>query len=247
VISPVTEERLLSYPEAAPPISTAPWPPRAAPSTTAHGRAWRPPSARLPAPRRSLITARLDEIAWAWTTQVGAPISLTQKAGAAERHAVFALRRPDRKLPVPRPPRRDDGGEVRVLREPVGVCAAISPWNAPMVLLSYKIAAGLAAGCTMVAKPSPETPLEAYILAECIEQAGLPRGVFNLVPAGREAGDHLVRHRASRRWPSPARPPWASISCGSAPTGWRGCRWNWAANPRPCCCRMPISPRPCPA
>jgi aldehyde dehydrogenase (NAD+) len=82
-----------------------------------------------------------------------------------------------------------------VVKEPVGVCAAITPWNAPLVLLSYKVAAGLAAGCTIVSKPSPETPLEAYILAECIEKAGLPAGVFNLVPAGRESGDHLVRHQ----------------------------------------------------
>ena len=82
-----------------------------------------------------------------------------------------------------------------MVKEPVGVCAAITPWNAPMVLLSYKIAAGLAAGCTFVAKPSPETPLEAYILAEAIEEAGLPAGVFNLVPAGREGGDYLVRHK----------------------------------------------------
>src|SRR5690606_19513562 len=90
---------------------------------------------------------------------------------------------------------RDDGGKVKVVKEPVGVCAAITPWNAPMVLLSYKIAAGLAAGCTFVAKPSPETPLEAYILAEAIEEAGLPAGVFNLVPSGREGGDHLIRHK----------------------------------------------------
>lgn len=67
--------------------------------------------------------------------------------------------------------------------------------NAPLVLLCYKISAALAAGCTIVAKPSPETPLEAYILAECIEQAGLPPGVFNLVPAGRDSGDYLVRHK----------------------------------------------------
>lgn len=196
VISPTTEELLLSYPEGAPAdmdravaaakqaFDHGPWPRMA-------------PAERASYLRRiaALITARLDEIAWAWTLQVGAPISLTRKlvpqnatlfyhyADLIEKHPLMDIRR------------RDDGGEVRVLREPVGVCAAISPWNAPMVLLSYKIAAGLAAGCTMVAKPSPETPLEAYVLAECIEQAGLPRGVFNLVPAGREAGDHLIRHR----------------------------------------------------
>src|SRR5690606_24958663 len=68
------------------------------------------------------------------------------------------------------------------------------PWNAPRVLLGDKVAAGLAAGCTVVAKPSPETPIDAYILAECIEAAGLPPGVFNVIPAGRETGDYLIRH-----------------------------------------------------
>ncbi|HMO06579.1 MAG TPA: aldehyde dehydrogenase [Paracoccaceae bacterium] len=195
VISPITEEKLISYPEAgAADIDRA---------VAAARRAFdEGPWPRMPAAERAsylrrvaaLITARLDEIAWAWTLQVGAPISLTRKlapqnatlfshyADLIERHPLLERRQ------------RDDGGEVRILREPVGVCAAISPWNAPMVLLSYKIAAGLAAGCSMVAKPSPETPLEAYVMAECIEQAGLPRGVFNLVPSGREGGDHLIRH-----------------------------------------------------
>ncbi len=63
-----------------------------------------------------------------------------------------------------------------------------------MVLLIYKVAAALAAGCTIVSKPSPETPIDAHILAECISAAGLPKGVFNMLPAGREVGDHLIRH-----------------------------------------------------
>jgi aldehyde dehydrogenase (NAD+) len=83
---------------------------------------------------------------------------------------------------------------VRIVKEPVGVVAAITPWNAPLVLLCYKVAAALAAGCTVVSKPAPETPMDAYILAECLEAAGLPPGVFNVIPAGREVGDHLVRH-----------------------------------------------------
>lgn len=85
-------------------------------------------------------------------------------------------------------------GIARVVREPVGVCALILPWNAPLVLLCSKLAPALLAGCAVVAKPSPETPLDALILAECAEAAGLPPGVFNVVPADREAGDHLVRN-----------------------------------------------------
>lgn len=83
-------------------------------------------------------------------------------------------------------------GRAMIFREPVGVAAIISPWNAPLILLSYGVAAALAAGCTVIAKPSPETPLDAQILAECAEEAGLPDGVLNVVPGGRDIGAYLV-------------------------------------------------------
>lgn len=86
-------------------------------------------------------------------------------------------------------------GPAIVRREAVGVVAAITPWNGPLTLLLMKFAPALVAGCTIVAKPSPEAPLDAYVLADACEAAGLPAGVFNLVPGGREAGDFLVRHR----------------------------------------------------
>jgi aldehyde dehydrogenase (NAD+) len=81
-----------------------------------------------------------------------------------------------------------------IVHEPVGVVAAITPWNAPYMLMTGKIAPALVAGCTVIMKPAPETPLEAYIIAECAAEAGLPEGVLNLVPSGREGADHLVRH-----------------------------------------------------
>jgi len=85
-------------------------------------------------------------------------------------------------------------GQVLVRHEPVGVVAAIVPWNAPLFLTMAKISPALAAGCTVVLKPSPETPLNAFLLAEVIAEAGLPPGVVNIVPAGRKASESLVRH-----------------------------------------------------
>jgi acyl-CoA reductase-like NAD-dependent aldehyde dehydrogenase len=86
------------------------------------------------------------------------------------------------------------GHIAHVVREPVGVVAAIAPWNAPYMIMSQKVAPALIAGCTVIMKPSPETPLEAYIIAEAAEEAGIPAGVVNLVPSHREAADHLVRN-----------------------------------------------------
>ncbi len=85
------------------------------------------------------------------------------------------------------------GGTAILVREPVGVVAAIAPWNAPFMIMTTKVAPALLAGCTVIMKPAPETPLETYILAEAAEAAGLPPGVVNLVPAHREAADYLVR------------------------------------------------------
>jgi aldehyde dehydrogenase (NAD+) len=81
-----------------------------------------------------------------------------------------------------------------VTQEPVGVVAAIVPWNAPVTLAAWKTAPALAAGCTVVLKPAPEAPLSNFVLAEVLDEAGVPRGVFNVVPAGREVGEHLVTH-----------------------------------------------------
>ena len=81
-----------------------------------------------------------------------------------------------------------------VTKLPVGVVGAIIPWNAPVTLGAWKSSAALAAGCTVVLKPPPEAPLSNYVLAEVLAEAGLPAGAFNLVPGGREVGEHLVRH-----------------------------------------------------
>lgn len=84
---------------------------------------------------------------------------------------------------------------VIVRREPVGVVAAITPWNGPSVMAHFTIPLALMAGCTVVLKPAPETPLHGQLLGLIYEEIGLPPGVINIVPADREASEALVRHR----------------------------------------------------
>ena len=195
VISPVTEEEILKFPDGTPAdmdravasareaFDNGPWP-RLSPQERG----------AMLLKVAGILARRLPEIAAAWTTQVGAPISLTQYASKQVPGLFELYGKMIQDYPIVDERKRDDGRVARIVREPVGVVAAITPWNAPMILLCYKAAAGLAAGCTIVSKPAPETPMDAYILAECIAEAGLPPGVFNVVPAGRETGDYLVRH-----------------------------------------------------
>ncbi|MCZ4122619.1 aldehyde dehydrogenase [Streptomyces sp. H39-S7] len=85
-------------------------------------------------------------------------------------------------------------GPILVRREPVGVVAAVVPWNVPQFTAAAKLAPALLTGCTVVLKPSPETPLDAYVLAEITREAGLPEGVLSILPAGREVSEYLVGH-----------------------------------------------------
>lgn len=85
-------------------------------------------------------------------------------------------------------------GRTTIRREPVGVVGAITPWNFPQVNAMFKIGPALAAGCTIVLKPSPETSLDPYVMGEAAEEAGLPPGVLNIVVGGRDAGKSLVTH-----------------------------------------------------
>ena len=81
-----------------------------------------------------------------------------------------------------------------LVREPVGVVAAIVPWNTPLSAATVKLAPALIAGCTVILKPAPETPIDAYIIAEAAAAVGLPKGVLNVVTADRAAAEELVRH-----------------------------------------------------
>lgn len=90
--------------------------------------------------------------------------------------------------------RPSQAGSTIVRREPVGVVGAITPWNFPQALAMFKIAPALAAGCTVVLKPSPETALDSYVFADAAQEAGLPAGVLNIVLGDRDAGAALVSH-----------------------------------------------------
>lgn len=88
-----------------------------------------------------------------------------------------------------------------VTKHPIGVCAFITPWNFPSAMLARKAAAALAAGCTIISKPAEDTPLSALALAEILDRAGLPKGVFNVTPSSRaaEIGKILTAHEGVKK------------------------------------------------
>jgi aldehyde dehydrogenase (NAD+) len=128
------------------------------------------------------------------TRENGMPIRLSRGANGffpavlLDYYAGLIVQTPDEEI------RPSAIGHTIVRREAVGVVGAITPWNYPQALAAMKIAPGLAAGCTMVLKASPETALDAMIFAEAADEAGLPPGVLNIVPGDATAGAHLVSH-----------------------------------------------------
>src|SRR6202171_1376829 len=109
------------------------------------------------------------------------------------------------------------GGVSLVSKEPVGVVGAIVPWNVPQSISFLKIAPALAAGCTFVLKPAEETVLDAFLMAEAAAAAGIPDGVVNVVPGGREVGAYLVEHPGVDKVSftgSPAAGRWIAEACG---------------------------------
>ncbi|MGY1813609.1 aldehyde dehydrogenase [Blastococcus sp. SYSU D00820] len=140
------------------------------------------------------LADRADDTAALVSRENGMPI--TQSAGFNGTAPVALLRMyADIVEALPMEERRPGArGTTLVRREPVGVVGAITPWNYPQALAMFKVAPALAAGCTVVLKPSPETALDAFVLGDAAAEAGLPPGVLNVVPAGREAGSSLVTH-----------------------------------------------------
>jgi len=141
-----------------------------------------------------LLAARRDEIAELETRQNGKPlfeskIDVASTVETLQYYAGWTDKLGGDVLPV------ENRDLVFTEREPVGVVGAIVPWNFPLNLASWKVAPALAAGCTVVLKPAPETPLTALILAEVLHEAGFPPGAVNVIPGdGATAGAALVRH-----------------------------------------------------
>jgi acyl-CoA reductase-like NAD-dependent aldehyde dehydrogenase len=139
------------------------------------------------------VDAHIEELAVLETAEAGHPVGAARwEAGHVRDVLLYYSAAPERlsgqQIPVP-------GGLDVTVKEPVGVVGLIVPWNFPMPILSWGLAPALAAGCTVVAKPAELTPLTALRLAELALDAGLPEGVFQVLPGqGGVAGQRLVEH-----------------------------------------------------
>ena len=142
------------------------------------------------------LAARGDRTAAVVSGENGMPITLARNAegqgpaATLRYYADLAERTP----PEERRPAAQPGRVTVVRRDPIGVVAAVVPWNFPQSLTMFKLAPALAAGCTVVLKPAPETALDAFALADAAEACGIPPGVINVITGGRDVGAHLVAH-----------------------------------------------------
>jgi succinate-semialdehyde dehydrogenase/glutarate-semialdehyde dehydrogenase len=147
-----------------------------------------------------LILVHRDDLARTMTAEQGKP--LAEAAGEIAYAASFVewFAEESRRVYGDVIPGHQAGKRILVLKEPVGVCAAITPWNFPAAMITRKAAAALAAGCTMVVKPASDTPFTALALAELADRAGLPPGVLNVLTGpSREIGGELSSNPAVRK------------------------------------------------
>jgi aldehyde dehydrogenase (NAD+) len=190
VVDPATEQQLTTVPAGTEEDVDA--------AVAAAKAAFEPWASRTPADRAALLSAtadaleaRTDEIARLISSEMGTPLSFSVAVQVG--NPVRVLRSYAQIL-------ADYSFEEQianslVVKEPIGVVGAITPWNYPLHQVVAKVAAALAAGCTVVLKPSEVAPLSAFALAEVFEQIGLPAGVFNLVTGlGPVVGEALARH-----------------------------------------------------
>lgn len=190
VVNPATEEGIASVPEGTPEDVDA--------AVRAARTAFESWAARPVVERAAFLEKisgglkqRAEEIAMAITEELGMPLKLSQAIQAGLPAANMGLFADLAKGHV----YEERIGDSLVVREPVGVVGCITPWNFPLHQVVAKVAPALAAGCTVVLKPSEVAPIDAFILTEIIEQVGLPAGVFNLVTGqGPVVGEALASH-----------------------------------------------------
>ncbi|OBI83147.1 aldehyde dehydrogenase [Mycobacterium sp. E740] len=155
------------------------------------------PSERIAAVRglATRYSERRSEMAATITSEIGAPISFAQRAQVGL-PAMMMTAFCDLAESYPWSEARPGmyGPDVHIRREPVGVVAAIVPWNMPQFLIVTKLIPALLAGCSVVIKPAPESPLDAVLLAEMIAETDLPPGVVSVLPGDGALGEYLVKH-----------------------------------------------------
>ena len=191
VVNPTTEEVIGRVPE-----GTAEDADRAVKAARAAFDAW----SQTPAEERAAFCAAIgeklgergDELGALITTEMGMPIGLSKMIQAGLPAADVLL---DARTGGRRSTWEEEVGNSLIVKEPAGVVAAITPWNYPLHQIANKVAPALAAGCTVVLKPSEVVPLNAFVLAEVAMEVGLPKGVFNLVTGtGPVVGEAIVSH-----------------------------------------------------
>ena len=190
VIDSTTEEVMATIPE-----GTAEDVDRAVEAAAAAFPAWsatsREERAKVLTRIGEALAARTDEIAAIISHEVGMPMTLSGMIQVGLPAGAFA----DAAQAAEAFPWEEEIGNSLVVREPVGVVGAITPWNYPLYQIVLKVAPALAAGCTVVLKPSEVAPLNAFALAEVIDEVGLPAGVFNLVTGvGPVVGEAIAAH-----------------------------------------------------
>jgi aldehyde dehydrogenase (NAD+) len=156
----------------------------------------------VPAPKRGeilfkaaqLLVERKEQYARDMTREMGKVLKETRGDVQEAIDMMFFMAGEGRRLHGQTTPSELPNKFQMSVRQPLGVCALITPWNFPMAIPSWKILPALIVGNTVVIKPAPDTPLSTYNLVQCLVDAGLPAGVVNIVTGGAEVGEPLIRH-----------------------------------------------------
>ena len=178
------------------------------------------------------IRQRSDELATIWSAEMGVTYAAAQAMSHAAGDVFDYYAGLGDSFPFVERHTPSAGNVGYLVREPVGVVGAIIPWNAPLTLMTYKVAPALIAGCTLVIKASPEAPGVALIFADIVKSVNLPAGVVNVLTADREVLNCLSAIPAWTRSVSPGPRARDAASLRFSASALRALPWNWAENRR---------------